>query len=115
MNEDRYYDKGQYDEEPEVLATCECGEEIVEGYPHIVVDGEYFCDQTCFHYQYVLNNYEVTENEGQFGDNKDVGTCKCGQTINSDYEFYIIDDEFYCDSNCIFEHYVKQGSVVEEN
>lgn len=112
MNEDRWYDRGAYEDDPEILGECGCGKDIVEGYDYIEVEGEYFCDSTCAVDYFVLANCHVEENNGQHPENTNLGTCPCGSTINSDYEYYLVEDEYYCDSCCIFEHYIEKNHVV---
>lgn len=114
MNEDRWYDKGQYDEEPEHLGDCGCGEEIYEGYPHISIDEEVFCDITCVMDFFVKQNYDIKENETDYEETKLLGECKCENLINSEHEFYLIDGEYYCDSCCVFDYLIKENHDVEE-
>jgi hypothetical protein len=61
MNEDRWYDGGLHQEEPKILGECPCGEEIVDGYEHIIVDDEYFCDSSCVYEHLVKQHFDVKE------------------------------------------------------
>jgi hypothetical protein len=45
----------------ELLGDCPCGNEIYEGYSHVIIEGEYFCDSVCVYYHWVRQNFDVEE------------------------------------------------------
>jgi hypothetical protein len=52
--------------------------------------------------------------DDNFEDAKLLGYCPCGQSIAEGYERVVVDEEYYCDVFCVYEHFVKKHYEVEE-
>lgn len=48
-------------EDARIIGECECGKEIAEGFEHIIVDDEYYCDKFCVYDYVVKQNFSVIE------------------------------------------------------
>lgn len=53
-------------------------------------------------------------NDSYFDDAKIIGWCPCGTGISEGYEHVVVDDDYYCDIFCVFDHLVRKEYNVKE-